>query len=53
MMMHNIDITDWFITKYVKQKQFLQIDEELYDGTVKSTMWTHIKPGQIYKQRKK
>ena len=53
MMMHNLDITDWFITKYIKQKQFLQIDEELYDGTVKSTMWTHIKPGQIYKQRKK
>lgn len=53
MMIHNIDITDWFITKYVKQKQFLQIDEELYDGTVKSTMWTHIKPGQIYKKRKK
>ena len=50
MMIHNIDITDWFIQKYIKEKQFLQIDEELYDGTVESTKWTHIRPGQVYKR---
>lgn len=53
MMIHNIDITDWFITKYIKEKQFLQIDEELYDGTVKQSIWTHIRPSQVYRKGKK
>ena len=53
LMIHNIDITDWFIQKYIKEKQFLQIDEQLYDGAVESTKWTHIRPGQVYPKKKK
>ncbi len=50
LMMHELNLTDFFIQKYIKEKQFLQIDEELYDGTVESTKWTHIRPWQVYKR---
>lgn len=49
LMIHEIDICDWFIQKYVNEKQFLQIDQQIYDASIKQLDWGRMKTGELYK----
>lgn len=48
LMRHEIDICDWFIKKYVFEKQFLQIDQEIYDAGIKPLKWGKMTTKDLY-----
>lgn len=53
LMLHNSDITDWFIQQYVVNKQHKQIDADILDKNVKHWYWGKIKASKIYGKKDK
>ena len=48
LMLHNAEITDWFIKQYIVNKQFMQIDATILDKSVKSNKWGRMKANDLY-----
>ncbi|MBO4646154.1 MAG: alpha/beta hydrolase [Bacteroidales bacterium] len=53
LMVHCIDITEWFIQQYVVQKRPLRIDETVRDPQVKPWSWGKTRATILYNKRLK